>query len=274
MLKAVNDEIRGLIQEATNVKLAITKDPGKEPTKDPPKDNPQLAAAVIGSFVMGAGLGVLNATVTVAIQSSVEWNQRGMATGTVVLMRSLGNALGAAVFGGVINYIASDDSAASLAFALHLPLAGGDLERRAEIEQAEQNEEGLITDLIDQRTQAEREQQHAQIGRRARDAGRGRHLILREQVGAERDDRHRQRLVRKAAQAEQGDRGDRGPDRGRPGGGWQGGDRDRDRPGPRPGDQRWRDRDNGRPQYDQRRWRPSYRSPQRYRAPAYRYPRG
>ena len=69
---------------------------------------------------MGAGLGVLNATVTVAIQSSVEWNQRGMATGTVVLMRSLGNALGAAVFGGVINYIASDDSAASLAFALHL----------------------------------------------------------------------------------------------------------------------------------------------------------
>ncbi len=79
-----------------------------------------LWPAVAGSFVMGAGLGVLSATVTVAIQSSVEWNRRGMATGSVVLMRSLGNALGAALFGGMINYfIQREDTVASLALALH-----------------------------------------------------------------------------------------------------------------------------------------------------------
>jgi len=35
-----------------------------------------------------------------------------------------------------------------------------------------------------------------------------------------------------------------------------------------------RSRSRRRCQRRQRRWRPSYRSPQRYRAPAYRYPRG
>ena len=34
------------------------------------------------------------------------------------------------------------------------------------------------------------------------------------------------------------------------------------------------DRDRGRPQYDRWSYRPSYRAIERYRAPAYRYPRG
>ena len=70
-------------------------------------------AAGAGSFVLGAGLGILNTTFIVTIQSSVGWNQRGIATAMTILMRILGNALGAAVFGGVLN------------FALHRYFAAG-----------------------------------------------------------------------------------------------------------------------------------------------------
>jgi EmrB/QacA subfamily drug resistance transporter len=61
-------------------------------------------AAGVGSFVLGVGLGFLGTTFVVAIQTSVEWNQRGVATATNMLMRILGNALGAALFGGVLNW--------------------------------------------------------------------------------------------------------------------------------------------------------------------------
>ena len=60
-------------------------------------------AAGIGSFVMGVGMGFLGTSFVVAIQTSVEWRQRGVATATNMLMRILGNALGAALFGGVLN---------------------------------------------------------------------------------------------------------------------------------------------------------------------------
>ena len=60
--------------------------------------------AGIGSFIIGIGMGLVNSTSLVAIQSSVPWNQRGVATATNMLMRILGNALGAALFGGVLNY--------------------------------------------------------------------------------------------------------------------------------------------------------------------------
>ena len=60
-------------------------------------------AAGAGAFVVGAGLGILNTTFIVTIQSSVGWSQRGIATALNLLMRTVGNALGAAVFGGVLN---------------------------------------------------------------------------------------------------------------------------------------------------------------------------
>ncbi|HYW05907.1 MAG TPA: MDR family MFS transporter [Longimicrobium sp.] len=61
-------------------------------------------AAGIGSFVLGIGLGLLSTTSLVAIQSSVPWNKRGAATALNMLMRILGNALGAALFGGLLNF--------------------------------------------------------------------------------------------------------------------------------------------------------------------------
>lgn len=61
---------------------------------------PQAAA---GAFLMGVGFGLLNTTYIVAIQTSVTWAQRGVATATNLLMRNLGNAVGAAMLGGVLN---------------------------------------------------------------------------------------------------------------------------------------------------------------------------
>ncbi|HEX2080725.1 MAG TPA: MDR family MFS transporter [Longimicrobium sp.] len=61
-------------------------------------------AAGIGSFVIGVGMGLLNSVSLVAIQSSVPWRLRGGATALNMLMRILGSALGAALFGGVLNY--------------------------------------------------------------------------------------------------------------------------------------------------------------------------
>jgi EmrB/QacA subfamily drug resistance transporter len=61
------------------------------------------AWAGLGAFSMGMGFGLLNTTYIVAIQTSVPWAQRGVATSTNMLMRNLGNAIGAAMLGGVLN---------------------------------------------------------------------------------------------------------------------------------------------------------------------------
>jgi EmrB/QacA subfamily drug resistance transporter len=58
----------------------------------------------VGSFLVGVGLGLLGMTTVVAIQTSVSWNQRGVATASNMLMRILGNAVGAALFGGMLNF--------------------------------------------------------------------------------------------------------------------------------------------------------------------------
>lgn len=76
--------------------------------------------AGLGSFVMGAGLGVLNTTFIVSIQTSVGWSQRGVATASNMLMRILGNTLGAAVFGGVLNFALRQELAAGRVNALPL----------------------------------------------------------------------------------------------------------------------------------------------------------
>ena len=57
-----------------------------------------------GSFLVGVGMGLVNTVAIVAIQASVSWSQRGVATASNMLMRILGNAFGAALFGGVLNW--------------------------------------------------------------------------------------------------------------------------------------------------------------------------
>ncbi len=54
-------------------------------------------------FVIGLGMGLVAAPTLIAAQSSVEWGERGVVTGTNLFCRSLGSALGVAVFGAVAN---------------------------------------------------------------------------------------------------------------------------------------------------------------------------
>ncbi|MGM0902539.1 MAG: MDR family MFS transporter [Bacillota bacterium] len=59
--------------------------------------------AAIGSFVIGIGMGLTTTAFIVSIQSTVSWEQRGVATASNSFMRNLGNTIGAALLGGVLN---------------------------------------------------------------------------------------------------------------------------------------------------------------------------
>jgi EmrB/QacA subfamily drug resistance transporter len=54
-------------------------------------------------FVMGFGFGLVSSPSIVAAQSSVTWRHRGVATGTTMFARSVGSAVGVAVFGAIVN---------------------------------------------------------------------------------------------------------------------------------------------------------------------------
>lgn len=57
----------------------------------------------LGCLVLGLGLGYVASPSIVAAQSAVSWRHRGVATGTNMFARSVGSAVGVAVFGAVAN---------------------------------------------------------------------------------------------------------------------------------------------------------------------------
>jgi MFS family permease len=59
-----------------------------------------LAAAC---FVMGIGFGYVASPAVVAAQTAVSWASRGVATGANMFSRSVGSAVGVAIFGAVVN---------------------------------------------------------------------------------------------------------------------------------------------------------------------------
>ena len=60
-------------------------------------------APVVSTLVLGFGLGLISVCSVVAPQSMVRWHQRGVVTGAVMFSRYLGQSLGAAAFGAVVN---------------------------------------------------------------------------------------------------------------------------------------------------------------------------
>ena len=54
-------------------------------------------------FVVGFGLGLVASPVMVAVQSVVGWDRRGVVTATQLFSRSIGSAVGVAVFGAIAN---------------------------------------------------------------------------------------------------------------------------------------------------------------------------
>ena len=55
------------------------------------------------SFVLGVGMGFASVSTVVAVQSVVGWNRRGVVTGSNMFIRTLGSAVGIAVFGSIVN---------------------------------------------------------------------------------------------------------------------------------------------------------------------------
>ena len=64
---------------------------------------PDLVTIAALCFVTGCGLGLLALPSLIAAQSSVDWDERGVVTGTHMFARSLGSAVGVAVFGAIAN---------------------------------------------------------------------------------------------------------------------------------------------------------------------------
>jgi MFS family permease len=59
--------------------------------------------AALGSFIVGFGMGLTSTAFIVSIQATVSWQQRGIATAANMFMRNLGNTIGAALLGGILN---------------------------------------------------------------------------------------------------------------------------------------------------------------------------
>ena len=55
-------------------------------------------------FVMGIGMGFCNTTFLVAIQANVGFHERGIGTSSQMFMRIIGQSLGAASFGAIVNF--------------------------------------------------------------------------------------------------------------------------------------------------------------------------
>ncbi|CAI3804016.1 MFS transporter [Pseudarthrobacter sp. MM222] len=66
---------------------------------------PSIALAAGSCFIVGLGLGLVATPTLIAAQTSVEWNERGVVTGTNLFARSIGSAIGVAVFGAIANAV-------------------------------------------------------------------------------------------------------------------------------------------------------------------------
>ena len=64
-----------------------------------------MALVAAACFVTGLGMGLVASPSLIAAQASVEWNERGVVTGTSMFARSIGSAVGVAVFGAVANAV-------------------------------------------------------------------------------------------------------------------------------------------------------------------------
>jgi multidrug resistance protein len=78
-----------------------------------------------GCVLIGLGMGWVAAPALIVAQSSVAWGERGVATATNMFARSVGSAVGVAVFGAMVNAVAGDSpTPASLATGVHHVFVG------------------------------------------------------------------------------------------------------------------------------------------------------
>ena len=65
--------------------------------------NSSIFLVLVYVFIMGLGFGGAFTTLTIIIQESVEYNQRGTATAANSLLRTIGQTIGVSVFGSIFN---------------------------------------------------------------------------------------------------------------------------------------------------------------------------
>jgi MFS family permease len=63
-----------------------------------------LLWAAAGSLLIGIGMGFCNTSFLVSTQASVDYSGRAAATSSIMFMRIVGNSVGAAVFGAILNF--------------------------------------------------------------------------------------------------------------------------------------------------------------------------
>jgi EmrB/QacA subfamily drug resistance transporter len=68
-------------------------------------ENSSVWAVGAYCLVIGLGMGLTAAPTLIAAQSSVGWDERGVVTANNIFLRSLGSAVGAAVFGAIANAV-------------------------------------------------------------------------------------------------------------------------------------------------------------------------
>lgn len=71
-------------------------------------EDSELGRVALASFVTGIGMGFASISILVAVQSVVGWNRRGVVTGANMFTRSIGSAVGVAVFGSIANTTLAD----------------------------------------------------------------------------------------------------------------------------------------------------------------------
>jgi EmrB/QacA subfamily drug resistance transporter len=67
--------------------------------------HPNVWTTALSCFVVGLGLGLVATPTLIAAQASVPWSERGVVTGSNMFMRSVGSAVGVAVFGAIANAV-------------------------------------------------------------------------------------------------------------------------------------------------------------------------
>lgn len=72
---------------------------------------------VLGSALLGAGMGLIVSPLIVGLQNTVGWSERGVITSGAMFARFLGQSIGAAVFGAVTNSVLRADAHEQLACA-------------------------------------------------------------------------------------------------------------------------------------------------------------
>jgi hypothetical protein len=66
--------------------------------------NSGLPHLALAALLIGLGMGFCNQTFLIAIQSSVGWTERGVATASTLFLRTFGQALGASLGGAILNF--------------------------------------------------------------------------------------------------------------------------------------------------------------------------